>query len=208
MRFLSRTAKYGNILEEHAHRFGKTCDAYIYLLLHQSDSDQMTDARHKDNRPLRSVNFNVARPMSFTWEWINEQAPPTENHCDVCVVCQRNFRLQKGAKGNMSNTWHVEMFYSRRAIFKLKKNFREFFVGNKKGQLWSLKSRKKCLTRASYADGRQRWPVDILRGRPSGAVNISDDRRTNNNNRKKKKSIKITTWQRRISLTLRRPHQK
>ena len=138
MRFLSRTAKYGNILEGHAHRFGKTCDAYIYLLLHQSDSDQMTDARHKDNRPLRSVNFNVARPMSFTWEWINEQAPPTENHCDVCVVCQRNFRLQKGAKGNMSNTWHVEMFYSRRAIFKLKKNFREFFVGNKKGQLWSL----------------------------------------------------------------------
>ena len=71
-----------------------------------------------------------------------------------------------------------------------KKNFREFFVGNKKGQLWSLKSRKKCLTRASYADGRQRWPVDILRGRPSGAVNISDARRTNNNNRKKKKVYK------------------
>jgi len=75
---------------------------------------------------------------------------------------------------------------------------------------------EKCQTRASYADGRQRCPVDILRGRPSGAVNKSDDRRTNNNNRKKRGKFpvlekwgnkKITTWQRRISFTL-RPHQK
>jgi hypothetical protein len=52
------------------------------------------------------------------------------------------------------------MFYSRRAIFKLKKFLRIFVVST----LIINWKKEKCQTRASYADGRQRWPVDILRG--------------------------------------------